>query len=85
MVRAPFFPDKALLITRLDNLSIYYQQDNHRRQIKDTPERDRIENYESVNETYVMEDYHGVALMETLTSCRKKNTKKGLRVSMTRI
>lgn len=27
-VRAPFFPPNALLITRLDNLSIYWQEDN---------------------------------------------------------
>ncbi|QBY46935.1 phage major capsid protein, P2 family (plasmid) [Arsenophonus nasoniae] len=65
-IRAPFFPDKSLLITRLDNLSIYYQQDTRRRQIKDTPERDRIENYESVNEAYVVEDYRGVALVENI-------------------
>ncbi len=65
-IHAPFFPDKSLLITRLDNLSIYYQQDTRRRQIKDTPERDRIENYESVNETYVVEDYRGVALVENI-------------------
>ncbi|WP_063654001.1 phage major capsid protein, P2 family [Candidatus Arsenophonus triatominarum] len=65
-IRAPFFPDKSLLITRLDNLSIYYQQDTRRQQIKDTPERDRIENYELVNEAYVVEDYRGVALVENI-------------------
>ncbi|HDO7140189.1 TPA: phage major capsid protein, P2 family, partial [Klebsiella pneumoniae] len=29
-VRAPFFPPNALLITRLDNLSIYWQEDTRR-------------------------------------------------------
>jgi P2 family phage major capsid protein len=65
-VRVPFFPAKALFITRLDNLSIYYQEDSRRRSIQDNPKRDRIENYESVNEAYVVEDYRGVALIENI-------------------
>lgn len=32
-VRAPYFPDNALLITRLDNLSIYWQNETRRRHI----------------------------------------------------
>ncbi|MCV5631998.1 phage major capsid protein, P2 family, partial [Escherichia coli] len=56
-VRAPFFPANALLITRLDNLSIYWQEDTRRRSVIDNPKRDRIENFESVNEAYVVEDY----------------------------
>jgi len=56
-VRAPFFPPNALLITRLDNLSIYWQEDTRRRSVIDNPKRDRIENFESVNEAYVVEDY----------------------------
>ncbi len=65
-VRAPFFPANALFITRLDNLSIYWQEGSRRRHLKDKPERDRIENYESVNEAYVIEDYRGVALVENI-------------------
>ncbi|STH27919.1 P2 family phage major capsid protein [Escherichia coli] len=55
-MRAPFFPPNALLITRLDNLSIYWQEDTRRRSVIDNPKRDRIENFESVNEAYVVED-----------------------------
>ncbi len=65
-VRAPYFPDNAILITRLDNLSIYWQNETRRRHILDNPKRDQIENYESVNEAYVVEDYRGVALIENI-------------------
>ncbi|MDU6432221.1 MAG: phage major capsid protein, P2 family [Pantoea sp.] len=65
-VRAPFFPPKAVLVTRLDNLSVYWQEDTRRRSVIDNPKRDRIENYESVNEAYVVEDYRCAALVENI-------------------
>ncbi|HEI7943906.1 TPA: phage major capsid protein, P2 family [Morganella morganii] len=65
-VRAPYFPENALFITRLDNLSIYWQSETRRRHIINNPKRDRIENYESVNEAYVVEDYRGTALIENI-------------------
>ncbi|AKP32153.1 phage major capsid protein, P2 family [Yersinia aleksiciae] len=65
-VRAPSFPPNAVFITRLDNLSIYWQDGTRRRHIIDNPKRDRIENYESVNEDYVVEDFGCVALIENI-------------------
>lgn len=65
-VRVPFIPDNTILITRLDNLSIYWQDGTRRRAIIDNPKRDRIDNFESVNEAYVVEDYEGVALIENI-------------------
>ncbi|AER31198.1 phage major capsid protein, P2 family [Pantoea ananatis] len=65
-VRAPFFPADAMLITRLDNLSIYVQDDTRRRSIIDNPKRDRVENLESVNEAYVVEDYDSTCLIENI-------------------
>ncbi len=65
-VRAPFFPADAMLITRLDNLSIYVQDDTRRRSIIDNPKRDRVENLESVNEAYVVEDYDCTCLIENI-------------------
>lgn len=65
-VRVPFFPANAMLITRLDNLSIYWQDGTRRRSVIDNPKRDRLENYESVNEAYVVEDYDGVCLIENI-------------------
>ncbi|WP_336993832.1 phage major capsid protein, P2 family [Lelliottia amnigena] len=66
-VRAPYFPANAVLITRLDNLSIYWQEDTRRRSVIDNPKRDRIENFESVNEAYMVEDYRCAALVENIT------------------
>ena len=65
-VRVPYFPASALLITRLDNLSIYWQEGTHRRLIDEVAKRDRIENYESINEDYVIEDYAAGCLVENI-------------------
>lgn len=65
-VRVPFFPANALLVTTLDNLSLYFQEGKRRQQLIDNPKRDRIENYESSNDAYVVEDYGIVALVENI-------------------
>jgi P2 family phage major capsid protein len=65
-VRVPFFPDNTVLVTTLDNLSIYYQDGARRRRLIDNPKRDRVENYESSNDAYVVENYGGVALVENI-------------------
>lgn len=66
-VRVPFFPANAVLITKLSNLSIYWQEGSRRRQLKDEPELDRIVNFESMNEAYVVEEYEMCALVENIT------------------
>lgn len=65
-VRAPFFPDGAILITSLENLSLYYQNGSRRRHIVDNPKRKRVENYESSNDAYVVEDYGFGCLIENI-------------------
>jgi len=65
-VTVPFFPPKSLLITRFDNLSIYWQESARRRRIEDNPKRDRVENYESSNDAFVVEDYGVAALLENI-------------------
>ncbi len=65
-VRVPFFPDNAMLVTKLENLSIYWQEGARRRHIQEEPQRDRIVNYESSNDAYVVEDYDCVALIENI-------------------
>lgn len=65
-VRVPFFPSNAILITRLDNLSIYWQEETRRRMLIDEPKKDQVANYESVNEDYVVEEYDMVALVENI-------------------
>ncbi|MGB6230035.1 MAG: phage major capsid protein, P2 family [Litorimonas sp.] len=59
----PFFPADAIFITSLDNLSVYYQRGSRRRTIVDNAKRDRLEDYQSVNEAYVVEDYDKGALL----------------------
>ncbi|MDB0544396.1 phage major capsid protein, P2 family [Ralstonia solanacearum] len=65
-VRVPYFPANGLLVTRLDNLSIYYQEGGRRRTILDNAKRDRIENYESSNDAYVIEDLACAAMAENI-------------------
>jgi hypothetical protein len=66
-VTVPYFPPNALMITSLDNLSLYYQNGGRRRTIVDNAKRDRIENYESSNDDYIVEDYGLVAVAENIT------------------
>ncbi|MCS3399936.1 phage major capsid protein, P2 family [Burkholderia thailandensis] len=56
-VRVPHFPKRGLMVTKLDNLSIYFQEGARRRALIDNPKRDQIENYESSNDAYVVEDF----------------------------
>lgn len=65
-VMVPFFPANGILITTLKNLSIYVQEGTRRRQLADEPKKDRVANYESVNEDYVVEDYELVVLVENI-------------------
>lgn len=65
-VSVPFFPANGLLITRLDNLSIYYQEGARRRYLQENPKRNRVENYESSNDDYVIEDFAGIAGCENI-------------------
>jgi P2 family phage major capsid protein len=65
-VRVPGFPDNAVFVTPLSNLSIYWQENARRRLLRDKPERDQIENYESSNDAYVIEQFGTVALFENI-------------------
>ena len=62
----PIVPADAMLITKLENLSIYYMDDSHRRVIVENPKLDRVENYESMNIDYVVEDYAAGCLVEKI-------------------
>lgn len=63
---APYFPSNAIFITPLDNLSIYTQEGSRRRHVKDEPEYDRIANYESSNDDFVVEYYEAGCLIENI-------------------
>lgn len=64
--RVPFFPAGKVFITRYDNLSIYDQEGKQRRLVKDEPEYDRVTDYRSDNEAYVIEDHDYGALIENI-------------------
>jgi P2 family phage major capsid protein len=65
-MQVPFFPADAILITSLKNLSYYWQIGSARRAVKDEPEFDRIANYESINDAFMVEDYGKAALIENI-------------------
>jgi P2 family phage major capsid protein len=65
-VTVPYFPADGVLITRLDNLSLYYQEGARRRSIVENAKRDRIENYESSNDAYVVEDFGAGCFVENI-------------------
>lgn len=65
-LRVPYMPDDTLVVTKLANLSIYWQEGGRRRQVEDEPRRDRIVNWESSNDAYVVEDYDCIAIAENI-------------------
>lgn len=67
-VRVPFFPADAFMVTTLDNLSLYVQRETTRRAIIDNPKKDQVEDYRSVNEDYIIEDYDAACLVEGILS-----------------
>ncbi|MBK8453617.1 MAG: phage major capsid protein, P2 family [Thiofilum sp.] len=69
----PFFPQRGLVVTSYDNLSIYYQTGGVRRAIIDNPKRDRVEEYLSSNDAYVVEDYGKFAAMRSSAIQLKHN------------
>lgn len=57
----PGFPDKGLLVTDTKNLSLYYQSGKSRRQMADYPKRNRVEDFSSFNDAYMIENLRGIA------------------------
>jgi P2 family phage major capsid protein len=65
-MQVPFFPANAILITSLKNLSYYWQIGSARRAVQDEPALDRIANYESINDAFMVEDYGKACLIENI-------------------
>lgn len=65
-VTVPFFPEDTFLVTTLDNLSIYWQIEARRRHVMDNPKKNRIENFESSNDAYVVEQYGLCGMAENI-------------------
>jgi len=66
--RVPFFPDGSILVTTYENFSIYYQDGKRRRTVVDNAKRDRIENFESSNDAYVLENTDYAFLLENVVT-----------------
>ena len=66
-VTVPYFPETGLLITRLDNLSIYYQDGAMRRALINDPAVDGFIDYVSSNDAYVVENYDAVVYVKEVT------------------
>lgn len=59
-----FFPADSILVTPLSNLSIYFQDSSVRRTQKDKPEKNEVQDFNSVNQGYVVEDEEMTAFIE---------------------
>lgn len=70
----PYMPEDKIVITTPDNLSLYWQIGGRRRYIKEEPERNRVSNYESSNDDYVVEDYGFGCVIENI---ELKTTEEG--------
>ncbi|EIZ77756.1 putative capsid protein [Novosphingobium sp. Rr 2-17] len=65
-VQVPFFPAGSMLITSFKNLSYYWQIGTARRAIQDNPALDQIDNFESINDAFMVEEYGKCALLEDI-------------------
>jgi len=61
----PHFPARGVVVTSFDNLSIYFQDSSWRRHIQENPKRSRVEDFNSRNEGYVVEQLGKFAGVES--------------------
>lgn len=64
---AAFFPGNAVLITRLDNLSLYFNVNSHRLHCEDEPNLDQIALYQQTAEAFVIENLSACLLLDNVT------------------
>lgn len=64
---APYMPDDCVLITSLKNLSVYYLLGALRRTVVEEPHYNRVANYQSSNDAFVVEDYGKVAFIDGIS------------------
>jgi P2 family phage major capsid protein len=76
-MRVPFMPAGTVLITRPDNISLYYQLGSMRRMLRDEPQWNRVVDYQSSNEAYVIEDPNYAVLIQNITMLGSVTTPAG--------
>ena len=64
--QVPFFPERSFLITPLSNLSIYWQTGSHRRALYENAKKNQIEDYQSVNRGFVIENIERACLVKSI-------------------
>ena len=65
-VTVPHFPSGKVVVTAMKNLSIYIQEGSRRRIIRDNPARNQIEDFQSSNDDFVVEDFGMFAAAENI-------------------
>lgn len=56
-----------MIVTYPENLSIYLQEGSLRRHIKDEPKRSRVEDYNSENVDYIVEETDAIGIIKGIT------------------
>jgi len=62
--KVPFFPEKGILITSFDNLCHYIQAGSTRTSVEENAKKKRIEDYQSRNDCYYINDLEKIAFFE---------------------
>ncbi|MFC0815008.1 P2 family phage major capsid protein [Pasteurella multocida] len=62
----PYMPENSILITRLDNLSLYVHTGTIRRMLETNSRKDRLEHYFSMSLDFIVENYDCVALLDNI-------------------
>lgn len=65
-IGVPYFPENGILITRLDNLSLYVHTGTIRRMLNNNPAKDRLDTFFSMCLDFIIEDYNAAALIENI-------------------
>jgi P2 family phage major capsid protein len=63
----PFFPNGTIVITPLSNLAVYYQDSSVRRTQRDWPAKDEVQEFNSMNLAYVVQEEFATAMVEGIT------------------
>lgn len=64
---AAFFPGDSVLITRLDNLSLYFNANSHRLHYEDQANRSQIALYQQTAEAFVIENLSACLLLDNVS------------------
>lgn len=67
LVRIPNFPDNTIVVTSLDNLSLYIKESTTYRQVVCNSKRNRVEDYQHREDAYVVENMAKYAALTALS------------------